>query len=466
MFHELRIGGRRLDEDRLHRRGAGGALFRDPDEEAGSAHAITVFERNRPTTRSAGASCSPTRRSRTSPGPTRRARPRSIALASPIGTTSTSTSTARDHLVRPRLQRHRPQAAAQHPAAARAEAWACAACSRPRSRASTRLLGAADLIVAADGVNSRIRDRYAAHFGPEIDGAGAATSGSARSRRSTPSRSSSSETERGWFQAHAYRFDDDASTFIVETPEEVWRAAGLDGMSQRRERSRSASALFADVLDGHRLMTNALRLRGSPGSTSRASPTRSWVKDNLVLMGDAAHTAHFSIGSGTKLALEDAIALARRARASSGRDLAAALAAYEAERKVEVLQAAERGAQLDRMVRERRALRQAASPSSSPMRCSPAASASATRTCGCATRTGSRASSAGSRQRASGRAAQQRGRRRCSRPSGCAAWSSPTAIVVSPMAMYSRRRRRAGRSSTWSTSARAPRAAPGWSSPR
>jgi anthraniloyl-CoA monooxygenase len=157
------------------------------------------------------------------------------------------------------------------------------------------------------------------------------------------------ETPHGWFQAHAYRYDDDTSTFIVETPEEVWQAHGLDRMEQA-ESIAFCERLFAKYLDGHRLMSNASHLRGSAmwikfprivcdtwvhwhdtnvkgdGKHNRAVP--------YVLLGDAAHTAHFSVGSGTKLALEDAIALARAIR---GNDLAAALDAYQQERKVEVL---------------------------------------------------------------------------------------------------------------------------------
>ncbi len=152
------------------------------------------------------------------------------------------------------------------------------------------------------------------------------------------------ETEHGWFQAHAYQYDADTSTFIVEAPEDVWARAGLEGMSQE-EGIAFCERLFAKYLDGHRLMSNASHLRGSaiwirfPRVVCRRwthwseGPNRRRVP--FVLLGDAAHTAHFSIGSGTKLAFEDGIALARELAAPPG-DLAAALGRYQDERSVEV----------------------------------------------------------------------------------------------------------------------------------
>src|SRR5206468_2159948 len=122
----------------------------------------------------------------------------------------------------------------------------------------------------------------------------------------------------GWFQAHAYQYDGDTSTFIVETPEEVWRRAGIDRMRQE-EGIAFCERLFAAHLDGHRLMSNARHLRGSaiwirfPRVVCRRWVHWSEHRDRsvpVVLIGDAAHSAHFSVGSGTKLALEDAIALA------------------------------------------------------------------------------------------------------------------------------------------------------------
>ncbi len=152
------------------------------------------------------------------------------------------------------------------------------------------------------------------------------------------------QTAHGWFQAHAYQYDGDTSTFIVETPEHVWRAAGIDRMPQE-EGIAFCERLFAPYLDGHPLLTNAAHLRGSAIwlrfprviCKSWAHWTRIGGRDvPVVLIGDAAHTAHFSVGSGTKLALEDAIG-SSRALLAPAQDLQAALADYEPERSVEVL---------------------------------------------------------------------------------------------------------------------------------
>src|SRR5205085_1791107 len=124
----------------------------------------------------------------------------------------------------------------------------------------------------------------------------------------------------------------------VETPERVWRAAGLDRMPAE-EGIAFCERLFARYLDGERLMTNARHLRGSAWINFLRVSNESWLNLSapapVVLIGDAAHTAHFSVGSGTKLALEDAIALARAL--AGGRELPEALRSYEAERMLEVL---------------------------------------------------------------------------------------------------------------------------------
>jgi len=201
----------------------------------------------------------------------------------------------------------------------------------------------ADLVLASDGANSRIRARYAEHFGPDIDLRRCRYVWFGTRRRFDAFTFAFEHTPHGWFQAHAYRYDDDTSTFIVETPEEVWRAAGIDRMSQD-EGTAFCERLFARYLDGERLLTNAAHLRGSanwlrfPRIVCRSWThwTRPGARDvPIVLIGDAAHTAHFSVGSGTKLALEDAIALARALHATQ--DRAQALADYERERSVEVL---------------------------------------------------------------------------------------------------------------------------------
>jgi anthraniloyl-CoA monooxygenase len=141
------------------------------------------------------------------------------------------------------------------------------------------------------------------------------------------------KTDAGWFTLHAYPFDGETSTFIVECREETWRAAGLEGANVA-ETTTFCERLFARYLDGHALRCNAAHL-ATPWVTFVQVRNRSWHQGNVVLLGDAAHTAHFSIGSGTKLAMEDAIALARTV--SSAPDLESAFQAYEAERTVEVL---------------------------------------------------------------------------------------------------------------------------------
>src|SRR5690606_4626314 len=117
------------------------------------------------------------------------------------------------------------------------------------------------------------------------------------------------KTEHGWFQAHVYKFDGQTTTFIVECPEAVWKAHGLDGAGQAQSIA-FCERLFAKHLDGHRLMSNARHLRGSAWLNFQRVKCERWHHFNgsshVVLMGDAVHTAHFAIGSGTKLALEDA----------------------------------------------------------------------------------------------------------------------------------------------------------------
>ncbi len=198
----------------------------------------------------------------------------------------------------------------------------------------------ADLIIAADGLNSRVRTEYAATYKPDIDLRLCRFVWLGTTKLFDAFTFAFEETEHGWFQAHAYRFDDTHSTFIVETPEAVWKRAGLDTMD-KEDAIAFCEKLFASSLDGHPLISNASHMRGSSQwiRFPRVVCER-WVHWNgstpVVLMGDAAHTAHFSIGSGTKLALEDSIELARSIAQHPG-DLAAALEHYEELRSVEVL---------------------------------------------------------------------------------------------------------------------------------
>ena len=198
----------------------------------------------------------------------------------------------------------------------------------------------ADLIIASDGLNSRIRNRHAGTYQPDVDLRRCRFVWLGTHKLFEAFTFAFEETEWGWFQAHAYRFDAGTSTFIVEAPEEVWQAAGLDKM-EKEESIAFCERLFAKYLDGHQLMSNAAHLRGSAQWIRFPRVVcKTWVHHNghapVVLMGDAAHTAHFSIGSGTKLALEDAIELARSIGKHPG-DLKGALQDYEAVRSVEVL---------------------------------------------------------------------------------------------------------------------------------
>ncbi len=201
----------------------------------------------------------------------------------------------------------------------------------------------ADLVIASDGLNSRIRTRYADTYQPQVETRQCRFVWLGTKKKFDAFTFAFKETEHGWFQAHIYQYDGDTSTFIVETPETVWRAAGLENMTQEQGIA-FCEALFADQLDGHGLMSNAGHLRGSNVwiKFPRVVCAR-WVHWHdgprgpvpVVLMGDAAHTAHYSIGSGTKLALEDAIELA--GSFSHGGDIRATLEQYEAARSVEVL---------------------------------------------------------------------------------------------------------------------------------
>jgi anthraniloyl-CoA monooxygenase len=201
----------------------------------------------------------------------------------------------------------------------------------------------ADLVIASDGLNSRIRSRYQESFAPDIVTRKCRFIWLGTKKLFSAFTFAFEETEHGWFQAHAYQYDGDTSTFIVETPEEVWLKAGLDRMSQE-EGIAYCEKLFARYLDGHRLISNATHLRGSAiWIRFPRIVCTNWVHWNhigtkrvpVVLMGDAAHSAHFSIGSGTKLALEDAIEMARCFAA--GGDMDAVMRDYQQARSVEVL---------------------------------------------------------------------------------------------------------------------------------
>jgi anthraniloyl-CoA monooxygenase len=203
----------------------------------------------------------------------------------------------------------------------------------------------ADLVIACDGLNSKVRTRFASTFEPDIDVRKCRFVWLGTNKIFDAFTFAFEKTEHGWFQAHAYRYNEDTSTFIVETPESVWRAHGLESMTQE-EGISFCEKLFAKYLDGHRLISNASHLRGSAIWINFPRVIcKSWIhwlstdakKVPIVLMGDSAHTAHFSIGSGTKLALEDAIDLANTFADHPGEELSVVLNAYVERRSVEVL---------------------------------------------------------------------------------------------------------------------------------
>ncbi len=199
-----------------------------------------------------------------------------------------------------------------------------------------------DLIIAADGANSRIRDRYAPHFDVDIQTRRNKFFWFGTNKVFEAFTFAFEKTAAGWVWAHAYRFDPGSgpgqafSTFIVEMAPDTWVALGLDRMDQPAAIAL-CERIFAHYLDGHPLISNATHLAGPQAWLNfRRIVCSRWSHDNLILLGDAAHTAHFSIGSGTKLALEDAIKLAEVLnRPGLTRDRA--LAEYQAERNLEVL---------------------------------------------------------------------------------------------------------------------------------
>ncbi|ALU91572.1 salicylyl-CoA 5-hydroxylase (NADH:flavin oxidoreductase) protein [Herbaspirillum rubrisubalbicans M1] len=204
----------------------------------------------------------------------------------------------------------------------------------------------ADLLIASDGINSAVRTRYADTFRPDIDQRNCRFVWLGTRKVFDAFTFIFVPTEYGWFQAHAYRFENGLSTFIVETTDAAWQAAGIDQMSQE-DGVAFCEKLFSPWLDGEQLISNATHLRGSAiwirFPRVICDKWVHWTRPHgeagaevpVVLMGDAAHTAHFSIGSGTKLALEDAIELSNMFKQPGS--LRPALERYEQVRAVEVL---------------------------------------------------------------------------------------------------------------------------------
>ena len=189
----------------------------------------------------------------------------------------------------------------------------------------------ADLVVVCDGINSLVRTRHAAHFQPSLDWRKCKFTWLGTTLPMDAFTFWFERTEHGVFQVHAYPFEEGLGTFIVECTEETWRKAGLEGADEAATIA-FCERVFARKLNGHRLVANRSIWRTFP--TVRCG---TWTKGNMVLIGDAAHTAHFSIGSGTKLAMEDAIALCDSFVRHGTSDVPAALKAYEEGRKVDVL---------------------------------------------------------------------------------------------------------------------------------
>jgi anthraniloyl-CoA monooxygenase len=200
----------------------------------------------------------------------------------------------------------------------------------------------ADLIIASDGINSRIRGRYADVFQPDIVTRPNRFIWLGTNKQYDAFTFLFEKTEHGWFQAHIYKFDDTTSTFIVECPEHVWKAHGLDRADQDQSIA-FCEKLFARNLRGEKLMTNARHLRGSAWLNFQRITCEQWShfngRSHVVLMGDAVHTAHFAIGSGTKLALEDAIELVSQFKqhGDTPEHIPEVLALYQAARAVDVV---------------------------------------------------------------------------------------------------------------------------------
>ena len=200
---------------------------------------------------------------------------------------------------------------------------------------SLELYRSYDLVVAADGMNSKVRGALAHVFKPDIDVRLAKYIWlGTHAKFDDAFTFIFEETAHGWIWAHAYQFDADTATFIVECSEATWRKLGFDRMTQE-ETIAACERTFAKNLGGHRLMTNARHLRGSAWLNFNRVLCQTWSHQNIVLMGDAAATAHFSVGSGTKLALESAIALAEYLHTEPS--MPAAFRRYEDERRTEVL---------------------------------------------------------------------------------------------------------------------------------
>jgi 2-polyprenyl-6-methoxyphenol hydroxylase-like FAD-dependent oxidoreductase len=192
----------------------------------------------------------------------------------------------------------------------------------------------ADLIVACDGVNSRLRHLRGEQFQTDVVVGRNKYIWLGTSRVFDAFTFAFVHTEAGWIWCHAYGFDGSTSTFIVECSPETWTGLGFDKLDEA-DSIRLLEELFGRHLHGHALKSKVRSQGGAPWLNFRTVTNERWHADNIVLMGDAAHTTHFTIGSGTRLALEDAISLA--ARLQDATSVAVALERYEKERRAALL---------------------------------------------------------------------------------------------------------------------------------
>ncbi|MEV0015065.1 FAD-dependent monooxygenase [Streptomyces tendae] len=193
---------------------------------------------------------------------------------------------------------------------------------------------AADLVVAADGAGSALRAQHAEHFGTEITAGRNHYVWLGTTKVFDAFTFAFVETGQGWIWAYGYGFGPEGSTCVVECAPETWRGLGLDRADETGG-LLLLEKLFADLLDGHPLTARSSGRAGAPWRTFRTLTNRTWSRDNLVLLGDAAHTTHYSVGAGTTLALEDAMALS--AALHERATLQDALAHYERERRAALL---------------------------------------------------------------------------------------------------------------------------------
>ena len=195
-------------------------------------------------------------------------------------------------------------------------------------------IGEADLVIACDGANSQVRQRYAPELQTEVDVGRNKYIWLGTHRVFDAFTFAFEKTPAGWIWFHAYYFDRETSTCIIECSPETWEGLAFDTLGAD-ESIRRLEEIFGAYLDGHPLIN---QLRGQdriPWLNFRRISNQAWVRGNIVLMGDAAHTTHFAIGSGTRLAIQDAIGLA--GKLTQHQDLGAALKAYEEDRRHDLL---------------------------------------------------------------------------------------------------------------------------------